>query len=454
MKERALVIALLLCSACAYHTVNAPLQTTASPDYGYRFANVARPDDETFVIVTMSGGGTRAAAFAYGVLQKLAATKIHAGGSDLLDSVDVISSVSGGSFTATYYALNGRAGLPEFKTKFLEPNVERRLISSAFLPQNLFRLLFSRSFNRIDLAAQYYDQVLYHGATYAKMPRKRPYVTVNATEMDIGSPFQFTQEQFDPICSDLSAMNVSYAVASSSSFPVLLTPVNLRSYNGTCHYEPPGWFSLADDNSFGRRFRYYTELAALLQPERRYLHLIDGGVSDNIGVRGPYHAMTSTDTLQTGNNLLGFSILRLINLHKVRRVAIIVVDSKTENLLSLDKSPATPSLVPVILNIAETPMANYSFESVQVMKDTANQIKQDVATLAACTPNVPAAPYEIYAVNVTFGAVKKPATRAELNGIGTNYSLTPRQLQLLIDSAGTILDDSPDFQRLVKDLQH
>jgi NTE family protein len=452
MKERALVVALLLCCACAYHTVNAPLQTAASPDYGYRFANVERPDDKTMVIVTMSGGGTRAAAFAYGVLQKLAATKIHDGQSDLLDSVDVISSVSGGSFTATYYALNGRGGLPEFKHKFLEPNVERTLIRSAFRPQNLFRLMFSRSFNRIDLAAQYYDQVLYHGATYAKMPRKRPYVTVNATEMDIGSPFQFTQEQFDPICSDLSAMKVSYAVAASSSFPALLTPVNLRSYNGTCGYQPPGWFSLAaDDTAFGRRFRYYTELSALLQPERRYIHLIDGGVSDNIGVRGPYHAMTSDDTLQTGNRI-GFSVLRLIGLHKVQRVAIIVVDSKTENLLGLDKSPATPWLLPVILNIAETPMANYSFESVQVMIDTAKQVKRDSASLAAGT--APAPPYDLYPVNVTFGAVKDPAMRAELNGIGTNYSLTPRQLQLLIDAAGKILDDSPQFQQLVKDLQH
>jgi NTE family protein len=452
VKERALVIALLLCCACAYHTVNAPLQTTASPDYGYRFANVARPDDETFVIVTMSGGGTRAAAFAYGVLQKLAATKIHAGGSDLLDSVDVISSVSGGSFTATYYALNGRAGLPEFKSKFLEPNVERRLIGSAFLPQNLFRLLFSRSFNRIDLAAQYYDQVLYHGATYAKMPRKRPYVTVNATEMDIGSPFQFTQEQFDPICSDLTAMKVSYAVASSSSFPVLLTPVNLRSYNGTCGYQPPGWYRFAaNDDPLTRRYRYYSDLAALAQTERGYLHLIDGGVSDNIGLRGPHHAMTSLDTLQTGDRV-GFSLLRLINLHKVRRVAIIVVDSKTENPLSLDKSPATPSIVPVVLNISETPMANYSFDTVQIMIETAKQMMRDEAVLAAS--NTPSPSYEFYPIYVTFGAVKDTDTRNALNSIGTNYSLTHEQLKLLLDSAGMILDDSSEFKRLVKDLQH
>ena len=49
------------------------------PDYGYRWDNIKRPNDDTFVIVTMSGGGSRAAGFAYGVLRKLKATNIRGG---------------------------------------------------------------------------------------------------------------------------------------------------------------------------------------------------------------------------------------------------------------------------------------------------------------------------------------------------------------------------------------
>jgi NTE family protein len=452
MKLRGFFVFLLLCCGCVTHVVNAPL-ATAQPDYGYRYSNIQRPDDnDTFVIVTMSGGGTRAAAFAYGVLQKLAATKIHDEKSDLLDSVDVISSVSGGSFMATYYALNGRTGMPDFKRRFLEPNSTRRMIASAFLPQNLLRLMFSRSFNRIDLAAQYYDQILYHNATYAQMPTSRPYVTVNSTEMDIGAPFQFTQEQFDPICSDLSKMKISYAVASSSAFPVALTPVNLRSYSGSCGYQPPGWYrQAAMDDPLRRRYRTYADLTALMQPDRHFIHLIDGGVSDNIGLRGPYNAIATTDTLQTGDRL-GFSVLRLINLEKVHRVAIIIVDAKTENPLNLDKSPATPWILPVVLNIAETPMGNYSFETVELMISTAEQMKRDAAVMKA--QNLPAPQYELYPIYVTFDAEKNLKTREKLNQIGTNYSLTPEELQLLIDSAGKILSESPSFQKLVNDLKN
>jgi NTE family protein len=61
------------------------------------------------LILAFSGGGTRAAAFAYGVLEELAATPVVLGGRPrrLLDEVDLISAVSGGSFTAAYYGLYG-----------------------------------------------------------------------------------------------------------------------------------------------------------------------------------------------------------------------------------------------------------------------------------------------------------------------------------------------------------
>src|SRR5450631_516970 len=101
------VIAVLACAlltACAsFAPVNPPLARYA-PDAGYRFERLEKGDnsDELFVIVTFSGGGTRAAALAYGVLEALRDTAIQWRGRTLalLDEVDVISSISGGSFPA------------------------------------------------------------------------------------------------------------------------------------------------------------------------------------------------------------------------------------------------------------------------------------------------------------------------------------------------------------------
>jgi NTE family protein len=456
--RRYLLLLAFVAAACAHAPVNSQLDTTKFDEkYGYRYANIVpRNDsafaDDTFVIVTMSGGGTRAAAFAYGVLQRLSETKIHHGSTDLLASVDVISSVSGGSFLSTYYALNGRDGLPAFKENFLKPDVEKGLFRSALKPWNLLRLLFSPNFTRIDLAADYYDQHLYHGAKYKSMPARRPYIVVNSTEMDIGSQFQFTQEQFDPICSDLSDLRVADAVASSSAFPGLLVPVTMGNWAGKCQYTPPGWYANAahDFDRHSGRFRYYTDLAELMRTDRPNLHLIDGGIADNIGLRGPLHAMMSLDTLQSGNQEHAFSVLRMVNLEKVKRVAVIIVDAKTENALSLDRSSATPSLISVLLNISETPMANYSTETVELMFRAAEQNHADAAVAKAS--GVKLAEYVFYPIYVSFAAADDK-TRPRLNSIGTNFSLKPDELQLLIDSGGKILADAPKFKELVRDLQ-
>jgi hypothetical protein len=58
-----------------------------------------------------------------------------------------------------------------------------------------------------------------------------------------------------------------------------------------------------------------------------------------------------------------------------------------------------------------------------------------------------------YTVEITFGGIPDPKTRAEYNAIGTNFSLSKAEIQKLIDIAAVLLDQNPDFQRLLRDLQ-
>jgi NTE family protein len=327
MSRRSAVAILLLLTACASYTPNAALQHY-DKSYGYRFSKFAATanEDETFLILTFSGGGTRAAALAYGVLQELAQTKIKNG--TLLDEVDVISSVSGGSFTAAAYALAGKMPLQVFERDFLRHDVQGDLVHAALNPRNWLRLLSPR-FSRIDLATEYYDEHVFVKKTFADLPARRPYIILNATEMDLGARFEFTQEQFDPICSDLEPMKIARAVAASSAFPVLLTAITMRNYRG-CAYEEPQWVANAMRDQFinPTRFRTAMELRAYGDPERRFLQLMDGGVADNIGLRGPIRALSSTDP--------GFSVLRLMNRGKVKRVAVIIVNA--------EKASGSPSI--------------------------------------------------------------------------------------------------------------
>ena len=157
--------------------------------------------------MTFSGGGTRAAALAYGVLEALRDTKIEWQGrrESLLDEVDVISSISGGSFPAAYYALRGRKIFDEFPQKFLYRPIQSDLLKLALTPTSWLRLA-GPSYGRSDLAADFYDREVFGGGTYADVIARgrRPFVVLNATDMTSGAQFPFIQDEFDLLCSDLA----------------------------------------------------------------------------------------------------------------------------------------------------------------------------------------------------------------------------------------------------------
>jgi NTE family protein len=451
MNARTVLIAVLLLGGCAHY--NEQL-ATVDPAGGYRFGTMttrARQDD-TMVIVTFSGGGTRAAALAYGVLEKLHATGIQGG--NMLDAVDVVSSVSGGSYTAAYYALHGYEGLPELRKRLLDqPRTQLKLTLTTLLPWNAVRLLSPR-YSRIDHAARFFDARVYRGAKFKDLRRDLPYTMINATEMDLGSRFEFTQEQFDPICSDLSQTPVAAAVAASSAFPVLLTPLTLRSYaDQGCGYVPGQWFDLAQQDQLNnpRRFRYRSELEALMNKERKFVHLLDGGPADNIGVRGPFHAIATSDTLQMNDTqpVTGFSVQRMINNRQIRRVVVIVVNAKTTNQLSHDRKRATPWIPAVLSSVSNTPMGNFSFESVTSVMEWMSS--QNALNTAAKRLNLNPPDVKYHFVEVAFSAL--PTSEQEkFNEMGTNYSLSKKEVAELIAVAGRILEDSQAFGEVVKEM--
>ncbi|MGH8655090.1 MAG: patatin-like phospholipase family protein [Gammaproteobacteria bacterium] len=95
----------LLGGCAAHYPVNDGIQRIEAK-HGYYIDNptVTTRSESLLVVLAFSGGGTRAAAFSYGVLEKLARTEIiwDSRHRRLPDEVDLISSVSGGSFTAAY----------------------------------------------------------------------------------------------------------------------------------------------------------------------------------------------------------------------------------------------------------------------------------------------------------------------------------------------------------------
>ncbi|MBM4332009.1 MAG: patatin-like phospholipase family protein [Deltaproteobacteria bacterium] len=287
----ALLLAALVATGCAHYPAN-PLLKEVVPDEGYRMRNVrpAGNSDQILMILTFSGGGTRAAALAYGVMEELARTEIRFNGRKgmLLDEVDAISGVSGGSVIAAYYGLFGKRLFEDFDIRFLKKNIQNDLLKLPFKPGNWFRL-WAPHFARTDLVAEYFDQNLYDCGTFGDIVvRKGPMIFINATDVTQGSHFTFCQDLFDILCSDLSRFPVARAVAASAAVPILLSPITLYNYAGSCSYREPEWVQqvLEDPHSSRRRYQQALQLKSYMDAERKpYIHLVDGGIADNLGLR-------------------------------------------------------------------------------------------------------------------------------------------------------------------------
>jgi len=440
-----------------------PRLTAYDPAGGYRYANVRAegPEEELFVILAFSGGGTRAAAFSYGLLEGLQTVRYQpptGAERTLLDDVDVISSVSGGSFTAAHYALFGREGFKHFEETFLYRNIQGELVARALAPWNWARLL-RPDYSRSDLAADLYDEVVFNRATFATLlqaPRPRPYLLLNATDMTPGARFEFTQDQFDLLCSDLSAVPVARAVAASSAFPILLSPLTLHNYSGgPCdEFRPPLWLTNGLASSAQpRRVALARTLMSYRKDvkERPFVHLLDGGLADNIGLRGPYVALSGQDS--------AWSVFSKINQGKVRRVLVITANARTGGDPDWDKRESPPGIVDVLGLVTTGPMGNYSFETVQLIAEHFGRLNADLEGYRACEALAKdqcptfSMPFELptdvgfHAVELAFDKVTDDEhLRSCLEGLATSFHLPRAQVTVLRQVAQRLLMTSSDFR--------
>jgi len=243
--------------------------------------------------LALSGGGYRAAAFHLGTLQKL-----HEMGR--LASIDVISTISGGSITGAAYCLH-QGTFEEFHDQMMRALLCCNVISHAIRSWSFMRfllvalaflvpsgiLLFTRwaplsvlpllgllfvvlryQFRLLPVSREIeraYDAFFYHGQTLQHL-RPTPILAIGTSNLQTGRPFTFSREWMadstysyyqPPIHFEAANFPVARAVAASSCVPFAFTPITI-------------------DPTY---FREQTDV------NRAHPQLIDGGVYDNQGIQ-------------------------------------------------------------------------------------------------------------------------------------------------------------------------
>jgi NTE family protein len=435
------VLTLLLVGGCASHgVVENQAITRLEAGQGYSLLSYAQenPSGDIRVLLTFSGGGTRAAAMAYGVLRELRDTQVVIEGrtTRLLDEVDQISSVSGGSFTAAYYGLHGDGLFQSFEEDFLRFDLEKHLVRRLFNPVRWFS-----SKGRTEMAVQYYQKVLFHNATFADMQHPgQPLIIINASDLAFGVRFSFLQEYFNLLCSDLASFPVARAVAASSAVPVMFNPVVVANHPGCGADEEPAWLLNARERS--RDDAELDMLASGLasyrdKDTRKFIHLVDGGITDNMGLRTMYDVIEIAGGAET--------FLQRTNQTPPRRMVIISVNAAIDPVIEMDKSTRQPSILEALDALSGVQIRRYNAATLALVKNKLDDWSQQVST-----PERPVTPYLI---QIGFKDVVQPQLRLFFNKIPTNFSLTDEQVDKLIETAGELLRNNPDFQQLLSDIK-
>ncbi len=461
-------ISLFILAGCtAMAPVNPPI-ASVQVDSGYRLKRLNRPggqrhnDPRTLVLLAFSGGGMRAAALSYGVLEELRREKITVEGDThpLLDEVDLIAGVSGGSFTALAYALYGDRLFTEFVPRFLKRDVQGELVARALRPSSWPRLA-SPGFGRSELAADYYDEILFGGATFDDLlGRDTPVAVVTGTDLSTGARFEFTQDFFDLICSDLGKVRLARAAATSSAVPVVLTPVTFHNYGGSCGAPHPAWVDdIARPDSSnrpaGRALLRYRDIVAIEDSASRpYLHVVDGGVSDNLGLRAMLEAFEELEASPL--------FRKSADLASLRHIVVVTVNSRSAPSTDWDRSPSSPGLVAELLQSSSVPIDHFSYESVELLKDTAqrwdNQRKLAVAerrlageSQADAEAAVPAITFDT--IDISFDAVTNPSERRYFMDLPTTFYLPDEAVDRLRELGGRLFRESKTTQNLLKKIE-
>ena len=219
---------------------------------------------------------------------------------------------------------------------------------------------------------------------------------------------------------------------------MLFTPVALENHAG-CERAGRGWVQDAQQHLTGS-----PQLAQVLdglqsyadKENRRFIHLVDGGITDNLGLRAIY------DIIEVAGGPR--RLLRSVGAKPASRLAIVSVNASTRVGSDMEASARAPTLEQTANAVTDIQLHRYNASTVELLQASIQRWAQELST--------PAAPVASYFVQVDFEAIAEPERQVYFNRIPTSLALSGEQVDQLIAAGRELLRDNVEFRRFVKDL--
>jgi NTE family protein len=202
----------------------------------------------------------------------------------------------------------------------------------------------------------------------------------------------------------------------------------------------------------GRALLRAREIRDLTDGARRpYIHVVDGGISDNLGLRAMLEAFEQMEASPHFQEEVDFDLLK--------HIVVIVVNSRSDPNTDWDRSPTPPGMVAQLFQSSSVPIDHFSYESVELLKDIAqrwaNQRELSIAqkrlagmSKAQAEAVVPLITFD--AIDVSFDAITDPEERRYFMNLPTSFVLPPEAVDRLRELGGRLLRDNPAFQVLLQ----
>ena len=451
----ALVLVVAGCSA-ANDPINEPLDGATNAPVT-QVSSKDLQDDSLFIGLAFSGGGHRASSFSYGMLKALQSVdRSPSNPHGLLPHVRLVTGVSGGSVTAAWFGYSGPPGVNGFRERYLTQNAEKYMANSPFNPLTIARGL-SGGANGRKTFGRFLNEALFRDATFGDLSRKSDIITwINAADVAHKTSFLFSPETFDALCSDLSKLPISEAVAASAAFPLVFSPIVLEAHSRKCDYREPDWLTAARHNpeststlrAYGKVIERYSD------PEKvKYVKLLDGGTTDNFG--------TVALAVERAKAQNAYAPLTPQQAVRLERILFLVANSGTESEFGWTQKVGGPGGVALAMSIVNSSMSSATRTAYDAMVLTLNDWHADVVDyrcslgaaevrrLRGTTSGWDCRNLKLFVSEVTFQGLEEEMVD-KLNQIPTRLKLPTEQVDLAIEAGVLATRQDPEFNGFLR----
>ena len=168
-----------------------------------------------------------------------------------------------------------------------------------------------------------------------------------------------------------------------------------------------------------------------------YTTLVDGGVTDNLGLR----AILSNIMLFEGTEELN-EILQQPS--PIKHAVVLVVNASTTAVTDIGKSTKMPPISDILSAVTDIQLHRYNIESNSLLR---NELKEWIRTVSGVDGMI-----QPYFIELSIEDVKNSTRQLFFNEIPTSFSLEKEQVDTIITTAKSLLRQDPEYQKLLQNL--